>query len=370
MTSLEIKVGSQKKIRVMIVEDSDVVRTFLEQIYNEDPRLEVVASVSSGEKALEVLKHIGPDVISLDIRLPGINGIDTAQRIMHERPTPIVVVAASIDEDELNISMRALRAGALAVVEKPVGVNNTDYDVLAAKLCRQLVLMSDVNVVRQRKLNSIQVLPPSVYSHVRPQNKHKSMSSNKKFMALGIVASTGGPSAIVQVLNGLGASFPLPILLVQHITPSFHAGFVDWLNGVVPFTVVIAQNGDLPSQGSVYVAPADRHLCVVGNRLQCIAAPQVAGQRPSGTVLLDTMGKSYGDRAIGVVLTGMGADGAEGLKVIHDRGGYTIAEDESTAVVFGMPGAAIKLGGVEVKLPIHHVAGHLLELTQHLRIRA
>ncbi|MEQ9328187.1 MAG: chemotaxis protein CheB, partial [Rhodospirillales bacterium] len=345
--------------------DSEVVATILEQIYNEDARLEVVSVVRSGEQALERLKNVAPDVISLDIRLPGMDGIEVAKRIMEERPTPIVVVAASVDERESGISMNALRAGALAVVEKPVGMTNSDYDDMAAKLCRQLVLMSDVNLVRRRPTGE----PTSWFSPAPGKlngQRLRSYSAGHRFRAIGIAASTGGPNALVQVLGGLPADVPVPIMLVQHMTPSFLEGFVDWLAGIVPQKVVVAANGERPVAGTVYVAPPDRHLCVVRDRLQCVAAPHVAGQRPSGTVLLETMARNYGTGCIGIVLTGMGSDGARGLKEVFDAGGYTIVEDETTSIVFGMPGAAVSLGAAAIKLPLPEIADHL---TRVMRIK-
>lgn len=350
-----------RKIRVMIVEDSAVVATILEQIYNEDSRLEVVSVVRSGEQALEKLKSVAPDVISLDIRLPGINGIEVAKRIMHERPTPIVVVAASVDERESSISMNALRAGALAVVEKPVGITNSDYDDMAAKLCRQLVLMSDVNVIRRRFVADMAPQPAALAGKMNGQ-RLRSFGAGHRFRGIGIVASTGGPNALVQVLGNLPAALPMPVMLVQHMTPSFIDGFIDWLGSMVPQKVVAASHGERPVAGTVYVAPADRHLCVMDDLLQCVAAPHVAGQRPSGTVLLETMARSYGSGCIGVVLTGMGSDGAYGLKEIHEAGGYTVVEDETTAVVFGMPGAAVALGAADIKLPLQEIPGHLAKV--------
>jgi two-component system, chemotaxis family, protein-glutamate methylesterase/glutaminase len=341
-----------KKIRVLIVEDSKVIREFLEYIIGQDPRLEVAGSVGSAEEALRVLERASPDVISMDIRLPGINGFEATQRIMAERPTPIVVVSASVESEDLQITINALQAGALTVLEKPVGTTSAEYESLAERLCTQLAIMSQVKVVRRHggarpteRLAQRPVLLPGCYR------------------MLGIVSSTGGPNALVHLLGGLGPSFPLPIALVQHITSSFLDGFASWLESVCPFSVEIVKGRVAPSRGKVYLANRDRHLRVAREHFLVDAGDPVCAQRPSGTVLFESMAKTFGRQALGVLLTGMGEDGAEGLLQVRNAGGHTIAEHESTAVVYGMPAAAVRLGGVSESLPLPEIAPRVLELT-------
>ena len=344
-----------KKIRVLIVEDSLVVRELLKHIIGSDARFEIVGAVESAEEALILLDAASPDVISLDIRLPGMNGLDFTLKVMNRRPTPIVVVAANVDDDELGIAMNALRAGALSVVEKPVGVSNAAFQAMSDRLTTQLAIMSQLKVVRQglgRGLSfGTDIAPPPAPPR-----------SGQGYTMLGIVSSTGGPQALVQLLGSLPPTFPLPILLVQHITASFLDGFVSWLAGVTPFAVTIAKNGDVPKAGTVYVPPADRHLGIERGRLVVRDDPPLASQRPSGTVLLSDMARDLGKRGIGIILTGMGADGADGLAEMRKAGAYTIAEDESTCVVFGMPASAAKLGAVIEMLPLPAIAGRLRDL--------
>jgi two-component system chemotaxis response regulator CheB len=340
-----------KKIRVLIVEDSKVIREFLEHIIGSDPRLEIVGSVESAEEALEILPRVSPDVISMDIRLPGMNGFEATERIMRERPTPVVVVSASVEEADLQITMNALRAGALTVLEKPVGTTSAEYEALAQRLCTQLAIMSQVKVIRRHRD------PRPV-----PRLTQRRVSRAADYRILGVVSSTGGPSALVQLLNGLGADFPLPILLVQHITSSFLEGFAAWLNSVCPFTVEIATDRLIPARGKVYMAPRDRHLRIEKGYLRIDAGDPVCAQRPSGTVLFQSMASAFGTQALGVLLTGMGDDGAEGMLELRESGGYTIAEDESTAVVYGMPAEAERLGAVLDSLPLPAIAPRILEL--------
>jgi two-component system chemotaxis response regulator CheB len=355
-----------RKIRVLIVEDSATMRMLLERIVGADRRLEVAASVATAEEALRVLPAIKPDIISLDIRLPGMNGFEATRRIMAEQPTPIVVVSASVESEELKISMNALAAGALTVVEKPIGETSADYSTLAERLCRQLVIMSDVPVVRQR--------PPRL-PRSTPRARHENrllMSSLAPppggYQALGIVASTGGPSAVLTVLQALGANYPLPIMLVQHITSSFLDGFAAWLDDACPLKVVICRDGEWATPGHVYLPHAERHLEIRDWRLHVTDGPAVSGQKPSGTVLLRSMARSFGRGALAVLLTGMGDDGAEGLKAVHDVGGHTVAEDESTAVVYGMPAVAVRLGAVSEQLPLQQIGCRLREISQPERV--
>lgn len=341
------------RIRVLIVEDSLVVRELLAHIIGSDGRFEVVGAVESAEEGLRLLDELRPDVISLDIRLPGMNGLDATLRIMARRPTPIVVVAAQVDDDELNIAMNALRAGALAVVEKPVGVSNAAFDTVAARLCTQLAIMSQVKVVPQRIDRGLR------FGTAEPPPRQRAGAA---YSTIGIVSSTGGPQALTQLLGALGAGFPLPILLVQHITASFLDGFVGWLSGVTPFQVRVADPDEVPVAGCVYVPPADRHLALRGGRLAMLDLPPVCSQKPSGSVLLSSMARDLGRRGIGVILTGMGSDGADGLLDMHQAGAATIVQDEATSVVYGMPAAAARLGAAREVLPLGGIAARLREL--------
>ena len=345
-----------KKIRVLIVEDSRVVRLLLEHLIRGDPRLELAGSVASAEEALRVLEEVAPDVISMDIRLPGMNGFEATRRIMAERPTPIVVVSANVEAVELQISMNALRAGALAVVEKPVGTSHADYQAVAERLCTQLVIMSQVRVVRQRADRAIPARRPA-----------QPTASPGTFAMLGLVASTGGPRALSQVLGALPPTFPLPILVVQHITSSFLEGFASWLGTVCPFPVSLAEEDAIPAPGRVYLPRADLHLRLEKGRLRLDHGEPVCIQRPSGTILFRSMATGLGKGALGVLMTGIGEDGADGLAEIRAAGGYTIAEDASTAVVNGMPGAAVHRGAACEVLPLPDIAPRIIELVDPTR---
>jgi two-component system chemotaxis response regulator CheB len=343
-----------KKIRVMIVEDSAVVRALLEHIIGRDARLEVCAIAASAEDALRILEQISPDVIAMDIRLPGMNGLEATRRIMSKNPVPIVVVASSIESDA--IPMEALRAGALSVLEKPVGTTHADYEAVAKRLCTQLVIMSQVHLIRQHARRECLPMEGGI--------TRSASGAHGRFQMVGIACSTGGPGALVQLLGMLGSDFPLPILLVQHMTASFLDGFAAWLDAVCPFEVTVVTGICRPVGKVLYLAPAAQHLRLDDGKLWPETGEPVSFQRPSGTVLFQSMAKDLGAGALGVVLTGMGDDGASGLLDIRRAGGYTIAEDESTAVVYGMPGAAVRLGAVSESLPLPAIAPRILELVR------
>lgn len=350
------------RTRVLIVEDSPTVSLLLRHAIAGDSRLMVVDAVGSAEEMLDRLEQLRPDVISLDIRLPGMDGLNATLEVMRRRPTPIVVVAAGVNAEDGRLAMDALRAGALAVVEKPQGVSHAEYATMAKGLCDQLHRMSKVMVVRQSLRRELAFGRGGDAPGATAPTPTPSRPAGGDMVApemVGIVASTGGPSALVTVLNGLGRDFPLPILLVQHIVGSFLPGFVDWLSSSTPFQAAIATEGEVPRPGRVLVAPVEHHLTLAGGRIRLARTPPVGGQRPSGTVLLRSMAADLGPRAIGVVLTGMGSDGADGMLHLHRAGGQTIAEDESTAVVFGMPAAAAKLGAVRTALPLPLIAPRL-----------
>ncbi|WP_159346438.1 chemotaxis-specific protein-glutamate methyltransferase CheB [Roseomonas harenae] len=342
-----------KPVRVMIVEDSAVVRQLLAHIVLRDSRLELAAAVSSAEEALAELERVRPDVISMDIRLPGMDGLEATRQIMTQRPTPIVVIADAVEERGLRISMNALRAGALSVVEKPLGPSRGGWEQVAESICTQLYIMSQVPVIRQRSPQR----PGAPAPH-----PEENLALPARPTLVGIAASTGGPPALARVLGSLPADFPVPILLVQHMGAPFMEGFASWLDGLVEPRVMLAENMVLPRPGHVYVAPGDRHLGVTtGGLMQVSEAPPVGGQRPAADVMFQTMARAVGPRGLGILLTGMGEDGARGLAALRNAGGLTLAEDETSAVVYGMPAAAVRLGGVSTSLPLEAIGPRLLK---------
>ncbi|MFT8245998.1 chemotaxis protein CheB [Roseomonas sp. BN140053] len=351
----------------MIVEDSLVVRQLLAHIVARDPRLVLAAAVGSAEEALREMSRVRPDVVSMDIRLPGIDGLEATRRIMAEQPTPIVVVAEAVG-DASRMSMNALRSGALAVVEKPVGLSSGSYETIADTICTQLFIMSQVPVIRRRALGAPlglrragDAIPGALAPGSLATGAPAAAVPAVRPSILGMAASTGGPPALARVLGGLPADYPLPILLVQHMGAPFMEGFASWLDGLVPLSVGLARDGAVPQPGQVHVAPGDRHLSLTATgHLRVSAEAPVGGQRPAATVLFQSLAEHAGARGMGVLLTGMGEDGALGLLALRRAGGLCITEHESTAVVYGMPGVAQRLGASSASLPLEMVAPRLL----------
>ena len=339
----------------MLVEDSPTVRMLLCHIIDRDPRLQLAAVCVSAEEALESIARVAPDVISMDIRLPGIDGLEATRRIMSTHPTPIVVIADSVHDATLGIAMNALKAGALTVVEKPAGPGAGAYDQIASMIATQLFIMSQVPVIRRRDT-----------SLRKPFSRQSidGLIAEARANSGGIAASTGGPPALAAVLGALSRDFPAPVLLVQHMGAPFMEGFASWLSGQSALPVKLAEDREIPRPGTVYVAPGDRHLELApGNYLRLTNEAPIASQRPAANVLFQSLARVSGSKAVGVLLTGMGEDGARGLVQMKDAGAFTIAEDESTCVVYGMPGAAVRMGGVSVSLPQDLIAARLNQIT-------
>ncbi|MCC8987507.1 MAG: chemotaxis-specific protein-glutamate methyltransferase CheB [Candidatus Contendobacter sp.] len=341
-------------IRALIVDDSPTLRWLLRNILESDPELQVVGEARTGEEAVAFCARSRPDVVTMDIQMPGIGGHEAIRRIMGESPCPIVVVTG-LEEGLLDISFKALELGALTVVSKPVGL---PVDNPAARhLLTQVKLMASVKVVRRARWS------PLVESTPGPAIPPPRQSLRPRLLAMG--ASTGGPPVLQTILTGLGADFPLPIVIVQHISQGFVGGLAGWLDATTPLCCKVARPYETLQAGTVYLAPDDHHLHVKpAGVIWLDEAPPLCSHRPAATYLFESVARSYGAAAIGMLLTGMGADGARGLKAMREAGAYTIAQDEASSTVFGMPQAAIQLDAALEVLALTQIAPRLLNLLE------
>lgn len=336
------------------------MRLLLEEIVSRDPRLELMASCDTAEEAIKIIPGNPPDVLSMDILLPGMDGLSAIHEILASIPIPIVVISSTTSSAESRHAMEALHAGALAVLPKPEGPGSPDFPKQARKIADQLYSMSQVRVMRRMK--SVMRSREASHPPAAPVPPPPGFRVDGGVRAVGIAASTGGPVALVDLLSPLPADYPLPVLLVQHIAPGFAPSFASWLQSCIRLRVKCATDGELLEKGVVYLAPDGFHLAVNGTRVALLDSPPVGVHRPSATVLFESLARHYGARAAGVILTGMGGDGAEGLLALRRRGAWTAGQEEASCAVFGMPMAARDLGAVTGLFSLPILAQHLLNL--------
>ncbi len=340
-------------IRVLVVDDSAVLRQGTRFILESDPELKVVGEARNGEEAVALTKLLRPDVITMDIRMPRMDGLEAIRHIMAENPVPIVVVSSMDPDRETGLASQAAKLGAVSIVRRTGRVSDPKYKAFIARLIEQVKLMSDVKVIQQR------IAPPET----RAPKPTVQPGMRRKTQVIAIGASTGGPAALNQVLSALPANFLITILVVQHISFGFVEGLAGWLDAACKLQVKVARHGERIQPGAVHIAPDDQHMAIdVYGRIRLNQSDPINGHRPSITVLLESVAKAYGPAAMGVILTGMGSDGAVGMKALREIGAITIAQDEKSCVVFGMPKEAIALGAVQHIVPLEKMARTMMAL--------
>jgi two-component system chemotaxis response regulator CheB len=344
-------------IRVLIADDSLTARLLIRALLEGAGDFTVVGEASDGAQAVSLCEQLKPDVVTMDLSMPRLDGFDATKEIMIKQPTPIVIVSSVVvDSLEAEAAVRALRAGAVAVLHKPAGPGHPGFDDEAQAFVATVRAMADVKVVRHFRA-SVAFKPASPQGAVPLRGTHVAPR------LVAVAASTGGPAALHAVLSALPAQCPLPILVVQHITSGFTEGLCAWLRSVCPLAVKVAQAGETLQGRTVYVAPDDFHLGVgATGRVELSPAPAIGGFRPSATALFRSAAKAFGGACVGVILSGMGEDGVDGLRAIHAAGGRVIAQDEKTSVVFGMPGAAVRAKVVDFELPLERIAAQIVAL--------
>lgn len=321
--------------------------------FSADPQIIVVGTADNGQAAVEAARNLRPDIITMDINMPGMDGFEATRAIMSSHPVPIVIVTGKLDPKDSETLFRVMQAGALMVLPKPEPPTSPGYADSVASLVQHIKLMSEIKVVRRAFLNCEEKQAPSP---ALPAQR-----AEVKVVAIG--ASTGGPPLLQQILSGLSPAFGAAVLVVQHMAPGFTDSFAYWLNKSSTLPVQVARDGMTILPGEVYIAPEGCHLEAgpAGN-IVLSGAPPEHGLRPSVSAMFRSVARNYGRNAAGVLLTGMGSDGAAGLKSLRERGGITVAQNRESSVVFGMPKEAIELDAAQYILP----PGEIIQLLTSL----
>jgi two-component system, chemotaxis family, protein-glutamate methylesterase/glutaminase len=349
------------RIRVLVVDDSQVARDLLVYLFNADARLQVIGTAEDGEQAVAMAQRLLPDVIAMDIHLPKMDGYEATRKIMETCPTRIVMVTATALPHEVAATFHALEAGALTVLAKPLGPAHPGYAQMADELLRTIRLMAEVQVVRRWARKASAAAAGKMSREPLPR-------AEIRLVAIG--ASTGGPLVLQTILKRLPRTFCVPILIVQHISGGFSPGLAEWLGRTSGFPVRIPRYGEPAQPGIAYFAPDDLHLQITPDgRIALSNAPPEHGSRPAVSCLFRSVATAFGPNAVGVLLTGMGRDGARELKQMQDAGAVTIAQDKETAIVNGMPGEAVKLNAATYVLAPEDIASTLDWLVKQRKSR-
>jgi two-component system, chemotaxis family, protein-glutamate methylesterase/glutaminase len=323
-------------VNVLIVDDSSVSRELLGYILKSDKNIKIIGSVRNGKEATDFVRIKKPDVITMDINMPIMDGIEATKLIMQTTPVPIIIVSSHWDAKDVNDSFNALQIGAVAIADKPSGFDSPLFKEISQNLIRLVNLMAEIKVVKRLPVYRIGKINPSVKIPSAFDNRIEIVS---------IGASTGGPVIIEKILANIKEAFPLPVVIVQHIMPGFSEGFSEWLNQTAKIPVKLAEQGELLTNNICYIAPDFYHLSVSPEKkVILLDEPAVNGLRPSVSVLFSSVLKSFGKNSLSILLSGMGKDGAFELKLLRNEGGVTIAQDSESVIVNGMPGEAVKLG--------------------------
>jgi two-component system, chemotaxis family, protein-glutamate methylesterase/glutaminase len=340
-------------IRTMVVDDSPVGLEVMVRTLASDPLVGIVATASNGEEAVETAQRLRPDVVTMDIHMPRMNGFEATRRIMESCPTRIIVVSGSLDSKDVEITFQALEAGALAAVPRPYGIGHPEHEASVKELLRTVRLMSEVKVVRRWPRSRLEARVEATAAPVDCIGR----APEDEIQLIAMGASTGGPLVLKSIISSFPEDFGIPVLIVQHMAAGFVPGFAEWLRHTAALAVQLAVGNEPVLPGHVYLAPDGFQMKVhAGGRILLAREEQENGVRPSVSCLFRSVAELYGRHAAGVLLTGMGCDGAEELKLMKDKGAITIAQDEQSSVVYGMPGAAAALDAARYILAPDQIA--------------
>jgi two-component system chemotaxis response regulator CheB len=335
-----------KLIKVLIVDDSVVMRKLLKDILESDPEIQVIGTVKNGIVALEQIPILKPDVVTLDIEMPKMDGLTALQHIMDQHPVPVLMISA-MNTRQADITLKALDFGAVDFFPKTSGTLSLDIEKAGFDLIEKVKLAATIKVSRIKK--------SQIFSA-----PHKRFLPTNEDLIVAIGASTGGPKAIPEILSRLPRNLPAAILIVQHMPEGFTRSFAERLNWYTSIEVKEAADGDLITKGIAYIAPGNKHMSIHKDKIEISDGPKINNVRPSVDVLMLSAAENYGPNCLGVILTGMGSDGAAGMKEIKNQGGYNIAQDKESCIVYGMSKTAIELQVVEKIASLDRIADDIM----------
>lgn len=342
-----------RPIRVLVVDDSPTARTLIVSILQGDPSFQVVGEGVNGAEAIALAVALRPDLISMDIHMPIVDGLEATKEIMRQAPTPIIIVSASAVSSDVSLALSATQAGALTVVAKPGGPRSPGFDRECEQILSMARAMAAVKVVRRSGVGNV-----GEKWNASPRGQ---AAGPIRLVAIG--TSTGGPAALHRILLDLGRDFATPVVVVQHMAHGFMGGLADWLRNNAGQKVSLAIDGEPLVNGAVYLAPDDAHLGVTpDNRAMLFRGAAIGGFRPAVDYLFDSCGRAHGESLLAVILTGMGRDGVDGLRTVKSKGGLVLAQDERTSVVFGMAMEALNAGVVDEVIPIERIGRRIGEI--------
>ncbi len=346
-----------KKIRVLVVDDSAFMCKVLQEIINSDPQLEVVGQGRDGRDGVALAESLRPDVITMDINMPHVDGLQATELIMTQHPRPIVIVSSESREGAAS-TLKALELGAIDFVPKPTSGIDLDMKTVREELTRKLKLAAKVRVVRTASRSRISAAPgPTLGAADFAGAVASSAQNGGKIPMVVIAASTGGPAAVARVVAGLPKDLPAAVFLVLHMPAAFTKQFTMQLAEATALSVKEAANNETPQPGTIYLCPGSHHLKLsFGGKISLDAGDRIEGYRPCADVAFETIASYARALTVGVVLTGMGNDAAKGVKMVKAAGGYVLAQDEATSVIFGMPAEAIQTGVVDEVLPLDSIS--------------
>ena len=349
-------------VRVLVVEDSPTVRQLLVEMLESDPEIRVVGVAENGLEAVRQAVRLTPDLITMDVNMPGQDGLAATKQIMAEAPTPIIIVSSTVSQQAVALSLDATRAGALMVLPKPESPLAPHFDDQRRQLVAMTKAMARVKVVRRWGART---------NHLRPllgPRPDTPPTPTGRIRLVTIGCSTGGPAALHRILSALPGAFPAPVTIVQHMARGFVGGLADWLDGGSALRVKVVEDGEPLVAGSAYLAADDRQFGLVLDgdtlRARLLDLPPIGGFRPSASYLFGSAARALGSAAVGLVLTGMGSDGVDGLRELHAANARVFAQDEASSVVYGMAREAVLAGVASETLPLDTLAVRLREMVR------